>query len=359
MPGGNCSIYGCPVSRRSEYRGISLFKVPVGKNDYDKTWREKLIAVITKDREINASLRSQIENSQLFICQKHFTSDQYFDHGSRVTLNPGAIPTMNLPQKSHPSSVSTTKCRDSTISLQQKRESYVLSEIKVKTAYKSYEDFKSRVASLKLNGWQTSSHENYMSFFYYDQIHSVPKYEIYVDECLSYSLRCLLWSIPKKHELYHMFNNSVENTTIYNLCSLLSSSKLCPGLTENFSGTCIEHIVPHIFTCNKTSFNSSPLFQTKWYRPVDCLVLVSKEVDKCSECAAAEKRENISLKRKQINMSIPAKTKAPITLTSPERMKLTVQELRSENKFLHSELEKIQSELQSNSLKVNDELNND
>ena len=75
MPGANCSIYGCSVSRRKEYRGISLFNVPVGNNDFGKDWKHKLISVITKDRVVDDSLHAQIEKSNLYICERHFSPD--------------------------------------------------------------------------------------------------------------------------------------------------------------------------------------------------------------------------------------------------------------------------------------------
>ena len=49
----------------------------------------------------------------------------------------------------------------------------------------------------------------------------------------------------------------------------------------------------------------------------------------------------MSLKRKRNNLISPAKLKAPVTLTSPERIKLTLQGLHVENKQLQEELVKI------------------
>ena len=88
-----------------------MFKVPANKNDFDKNWRTRLVAVITEDRVVDASLRAQIERNNLYICQRHFTEDQYYRHETIVTLNPGVIP-LNLPQKSRPSST-ITKPRNS------------------------------------------------------------------------------------------------------------------------------------------------------------------------------------------------------------------------------------------------------
>ena len=127
---------------------------------------------------------------------------------------------------------------------------------------KSFDEFKYCVNSLKLTGWQVSS----PSIFNYDQIHSVPKFEIYVEESLNFSMRCLLWSVPVEHELYGLYKQLVKNITISNLVSCLSY-RLCPGLTDQFAGGCIEHTVPRVFTLSKTP---SPLFQTKYYRSSSC-----------------------------------------------------------------------------------------
>ena len=115
--------------------------------------------------------------------------------------------------------------------------------------------------------------------------------------------------------------------------SCLSSYKLCPGLSDQFAGGCIEHTVPRIFTLIKTP---SPLFQTKYYRSSSC-----QGVEKCSACNTVERKELLSLKRKRNNLISPAKLKAPITLTSPGRIKLTHQGLRVENKQLQEKLVKI------------------
>ena len=99
MPGENCSIYSCTVSRRSKYKGIALFKVPSGDTEFDKRWRDQLVNIIIKDREINAALRERIWSKRLFICQRHIREDQYHRHDTRCTLVPGQLPSLNLPTK--------------------------------------------------------------------------------------------------------------------------------------------------------------------------------------------------------------------------------------------------------------------
>ena len=53
----NCFIYGCHSSRRPEYAGIGIYKVPSGNDEFEKNWREKLVFIITKDRVIDEPLR--------------------------------------------------------------------------------------------------------------------------------------------------------------------------------------------------------------------------------------------------------------------------------------------------------------
>ena len=87
MPGDNFSINGCPVSRQ----GVAIFKVPSGSDEFNSRWRDKLVAVITRNRERNSAMNQQIKSTKVFICQHHFREDQYQRNESRVTLNPSEV----------------------------------------------------------------------------------------------------------------------------------------------------------------------------------------------------------------------------------------------------------------------------
>lgn len=145
MPGENCSIYGCTVSRRAKYKGLSIFKVPAGENQFDKSWREKLVDVVIRDREVDHALRDRIQRKKIYICEKHFSEDQINrNHSSRTTLVPGAIPTINLPIKSFPSSSTSSKPRQSAQSILQKKIEPV--ENVITDRYKSFTDFISKLS---------------------------------------------------------------------------------------------------------------------------------------------------------------------------------------------------------------------
>ena len=76
MPGANCSIKGCSISRRT--KGISIFKIPRASNVSQEEWRNELVNVITKDRKIDQDLRRQIKEDRLHICERHFNIDDMY-----------------------------------------------------------------------------------------------------------------------------------------------------------------------------------------------------------------------------------------------------------------------------------------
>ena len=98
MPGANCAILNCSTSRNK--KGIAIFRVPTGEDDFSKKWRENIINIVTKDRIIDGSLRKQIENKSLYTCELHYPEDKLIRNTTKTTRIPGALPTLNLPKKS-------------------------------------------------------------------------------------------------------------------------------------------------------------------------------------------------------------------------------------------------------------------
>ena len=171
-----------------------------------------------------------------------------------------------------------------------------------------------------------------------DNIHMVPKYEIYVD-------------------LYTSNQFSMKNITSH-LINNIKLYSICPGLNNQFACGCIQHSVPKLFSMESLS-SSYPLHQSKWYRAPSCFMLIHNSFGKGSACIGIESKEMLTLKRKKDNITVPAKSKAPISLTSPERVKLTLQNYRLENKQLKEEVKNLQHEISSKSLEVDDNLAED
>ena len=59
MPEANCCIFGSTKSRTT--KGLAVFDIPKKDDEWHRDWREKLVNIITKDWEIHADLRGQIE----------------------------------------------------------------------------------------------------------------------------------------------------------------------------------------------------------------------------------------------------------------------------------------------------------
>ena len=98
MLGENCAIPGRSISIKD--KGISIFKVPLANNEFNKKWSQDLFNFILKYRQRDKSLNERIESRKFFICEKHFTADQIYVYPSRKSLKEGALPTLNLPRPS-------------------------------------------------------------------------------------------------------------------------------------------------------------------------------------------------------------------------------------------------------------------
>ena len=92
--------------------------------------------------------------------------------------------------------------------------------------------------------------------------------------------------------------------------------------------------------------NKLPLHESIFYRSNECSILTKTSV--CIGCSQKQKkllqRNNKLIKQKANSLTIPLKPKAPISLTSPERIKVTIQSYRIENKILKSEIQNLQHE---------------
>ena len=98
MSSENCAIPGCSISRKDK---ISIFKVPLPKNDVSKKWSKGHIDSILKYQQRYESLIKRIQSHELFIREIHFIVDQIYVYSSRrKSLKEGDLPTLNIPRPS-------------------------------------------------------------------------------------------------------------------------------------------------------------------------------------------------------------------------------------------------------------------
>ena len=165
----------------------------------------------------------------------------------------------------------------------------------------------------------------------------IPMYEVIIDRSLSYSVQALLWFLPLCHTLYDDYDRTMENITISNLVSITERMKLCTGMKILLSGVS-PHVVQKVAD-PQNHFTMTNISQDVFYRAKECLVLLNGDI--CRNCTSKAKYGTKCEKRKQ---SIePAALKALISATSAERIKLTLQMQRQENKELLVQVTQLQS----------------
>ena len=185
-----------------------------------------------------------------------------------------------------------------------------------------------------------------------------------------------MWKVPENNKLLHSFKNSFLNTTLSNFINCLEKYVLCPGISKedscSINRSFIQHPVPKIFlpfplndlpSSLSSSSSSFPLHQTIFFRSQSCSVLLdasqTSSSTKCQSCTSLLKKETLSLKRKLSKDAEPAKLNAPIQFTSPDRIKLTLQSYRIENKSLKEEMQLLKEQIDSNNIVVDDKMNSD
>ena len=186
-------------------------------------------------------------------------------------------------------------------------------------------------------------------------------HEIYCSESLDFTIRYFLWCLPINHEIYQKHSGSFYNVTLSDLIKSIQNFSICSGVTDisyiSMTSSLIEHSIPKIFNLQASS---SPLSQSKAYRSSLCLIFVDESCNtECSACLKTKKKANIYSKRKDDNLNVPARLNAPIKFTALEKLKLTLQNYRIENKVLKSEIEQMRIEIATNSMSVGEDFSKD
>ena len=152
-------------------------------------------------------------------------------------LREGALPTLNLPVKSCSSTTtSTTSQRSSSLSTITKREMFQQQhEIEIDNllpnCYNGYEDFSQRVQKLKLaQGWIIVDYQNYIEIKFLEPTYTIPKFQIFVNKDLTYTLRCYGWTISKNTQILIDFP-SFNSITLSNFLKKVETYKICKGKT--------------------------------------------------------------------------------------------------------------------------------
>ena len=124
-------------------------------------------------------------------------------------------------------------------------------------------------------------------------------------------------------------SESFKYITLPSLISEINVMKLCPGVDApdvNNSLVIQRHIVPHVFKFSAHEL-SNKSNQVEYLRSDNC-ALLSEEEQLCSKCHKLKVKVKSEINWKKKKLMSPSKLKAPISLTSPTRMKLAMQQER-------------------------------
>ena len=185
----------------------------------------------------------------------------------------------------------------------------------------------------------------------------VPLYKIFIGQSFRFQIRVWAWVLADNHDIYGHYNSSCENVFLSSLVYSLNLYNVYQGIPDNLSidyFLLVKHSRPKVFIPFQE--NKLPLHESIFYRSNECSILTKTSV--CIGCSQKQKkllqRNNTSIKRKANSLTMPLKPKAPISLTSPERIKVAIQSYRIENKMLKSEIQNLQHEISKSSMKVDD-----
>eukprot|EP00795_Rhopilema_esculentum_P005733 gene5733-10987_t len=141
----------------------------------------------------------------------------------------------------------------------------------------------------------------------------------------------------------------MKNVTLTVLIKEIENSILCPGLdltvpTQEGSKSDVKmHMVPKI--PSTFTEHSQPLLQDEFMRAIGCHILLDETSPvPCSECKTKFQYEMKLLSRKQNLTNTPAKLKAPLSATNPQRIILALQENRLQCKQLQVKLQEMKNE---------------
>ena len=142
----------------------------------------------------------------------------------------------------------------------------------------------------------------------------------------------------------------MKKVTLSTLIFEVLKSNICQGVSYK-TDSIQRHPIPKLHNLHQ----SEPFLKSEYFRPKECEIITT-EREICKICSIKLKNHERYLQKQRITQQQPVKANAPLTLTSPERLKATVQNLRIENKELSA---KLQKELEKNAIPTSEHLSED
>ena len=149
-------------------------------------------------------------------------------------MREGVLPTLNLSEKKFAAKVIESRPTNVIAKREAFQQQHPLiaptdTDQVLACCYQNFEDFARRIGKLKLpEGWTILENENFVEIEFIDKRYLHPKYQIFVKDDLTYTLRCHGWIITQ-NELLQQFP-SFKNITLSNFLLVLKKFQVCQGV---------------------------------------------------------------------------------------------------------------------------------
>ena len=141
---------------------------------------------------------------------------------------------MNLPVKSIPVSVPSARSSDS---IEKRSVTKQIVNTSHKKCYKDFNDLVKKMKLLKAVGWVISENDKFIRLAKVDVLYVVPKFEIYVDDSLHFTILVFGWLLPDTHQIYKDHLRSIWYITLSSLMQELDLFNLCKGIPDCISSS--------------------------------------------------------------------------------------------------------------------------
>ena len=309
------------------------------------------ISLLSFPREQILKLSWHKQNSITY-CNFYFP---FISDPTRKQLKFGSLPTENMPEKSHTNAKTPRRTLTREISCS------IENQPTKSSNYGNFIDVVRFANKIMLKGWTLTVNDDRVIFENDRESFAIPYITVVIDDSLGFSMSVFGWYLPATHHIYKENLRSVRHITVSSLLQSCEKFKVCPGYKGN-EGQFVQHIVPKKVDplAKEDDDGEKPEIRfnkIEFRRHIDCDLLGLGE--SCMNCKSLETLSTKLMNQKKKRLQTPAKTKAPVSKTTPERLKLTLQDQRLKCSQLESELEMLRTELKEKSIPVSDELESD
>ena len=268
----------------------------------------------------------------------------------------GALPTQNMPQKSHITRKPAPRQPRSIV------KDYEEVTIK-RRVYKSFEELCKRVLCLKsLADWNVKVLEDRLIMKKVKDSFLLPEFELEIDDSLGHTIKVFGCYIPEDRKLYSKNLRSVFNTSVSDLVKDIDSLLICSGIKPDISADVIHHVIPKVvdhLTLSEEQESNFNLFPHEEYWRVRGCDILCDSLQQCVACSKYEHAANKTKMSKQKKLTEPAHVKSPGSQTPPERIKLTLQMQRMKCNELELQINQMKELIPKSSIEIDQELSKD